>query len=87
MEFGTCFCKKYNFENQIFFALRYVQKIFDTSSFDWILNSLIVKEDTLLNNVYHYDSDNLAFVYSDGNLIERMFDIYKVNKELINPKM
>ncbi|HDR7540262.1 MULTISPECIES: nucleotidyltransferase domain-containing protein [Bacillus] len=81
------FAKKYNFENQIFFALRYVQKIFDTSSFDWILNSLIVKEDTLLNNVYHYDSDNLAFVYSDGNLIERMFDIYKVNKELINPKM
>ncbi|MEK5364678.1 nucleotidyltransferase family protein [Bacillus sp. FSL R5-0654] len=80
------FSKKYNFENQIFFALKYIQKIFDTTSFDRILNNLIVKEDTILNNVYHYDSDSLAFVYDNENLIERMFDIYKVNKELINPK-
>ncbi|MGY1422629.1 nucleotidyltransferase domain-containing protein [Bacillus cereus] len=78
------FSKKYNFDNQLYFSLKYIQEVFKTTSFNWILEKLIVKEDMVMNNVYFYDSNNIAFVYMDDNLVDRMFDIHKVRKKLIN---
>ncbi|QHE59795.1 hypothetical protein FHE72_01125 [Rossellomorea vietnamensis] len=80
------FANKNNFEKQLYFALVYVQEAFNTATLTTIINKLDVRENFFDDNVYYYDSSDIAFTYNSGSLIERMFDIDKPKRKVFSPQ-
>lgn len=68
---------KYNFTKQLCFTLKYLSAIYDIHPINEIITTLESRNTFSMDNVYYYDSKEIAYTYTDQSLKERIFDINK----------
>src|SRR5690606_23514824 len=75
--------KALELEKQVYFTLMYLKDVFNATHLEAIIQDVSPENTTFLHQVYHYNSDKVAFEYKDELLVKRFFDINKPQKATV----
>lgn len=72
-----------NFRKEVFYALYYTRVLYGEAGPDGTLEALNIKNHEFMNEVYHYNSDEIAIRW-EVSLLERLFDMNRPSKVVLN---
>ncbi|MGH0434999.1 nucleotidyltransferase domain-containing protein [Bacillus basilensis] len=72
--------KEFELERQVYFTLKYLEDVFNVGSLESVIQVVKPENTNFLNQVYHYNSDKVAYEYKSDILVKRFFDIDKPRK-------